>query len=218
MITAVLIAHTESRYGSEGVKFSLIGVTTVALVFTLLELMMWLYTAAETGCMLSQWFLNDTGSVTSAIIQEIFYICGFFQRAAEMHWSTAGTLKLLKVFFHSLYDPFIHCSHTTLTLPKPKKKNWGVQFVTNSKMYSSGIWCNIWTFISPPIGMSGQPAEWDAQQGGEKRGRTVSSSHTSLSNQSQIIWQLMLIQAAKTQFQEQYTADNPGFHSTGWRA
>lgn len=54
VITAVLIAHTESRYGSEGVKFSLIGVTTVALVFTLLELMMWLYTAAETGCMLSQ--------------------------------------------------------------------------------------------------------------------------------------------------------------------
>lgn len=72
------------------------------------------------------------------------------------------------------------------------------------------IWCNVLNFDSPSHrdGRANQ-LHWDAQQGGEKKGeeedqRPVSSSHTFPSNQSQIVWQLLLIQATQTQLHKLY--------------
>lgn len=72
------------------------------------------------------------------------------------------------------------------------------------------IWCNVLNFDSPSHrdGRANR-LHWDAQQGGEKKGeeedqRPVSSSHTFPSNQSQIVWQLILIQATQTQLHKLY--------------
>lgn len=113
-----------------------------------------------------------------------------FQRAGKgNHWSTTDTLTAGWSFPSSI-NPTA-CSHIKLT------------FTADSHTSSRVTWCNILTFISPPTGTAGQPAEWNAQQGGEKKRRrrrweAVSYSHTSPSNQSQIVWQLILIQATKT--------------------
>lgn len=147
--------------------------------------MMWLYTVAEIGRLLSKWFWSGIGTVTRTIIQEIFYICGFFQRAAEKPLVNRWHTEALKVFFHSLYVPFIHSSHTTLTLAETKK---GLVWPTLIQQ---------WYMMQQFLLLLPLPLEWLANQLSEmhcweerKGGRTVSSSHTSLSNQSQIVWHL----------------------------
>lgn len=100
-----------------------------------------------------------------------------FQRAAESHWSTADTLAAgwsfqKFVFLPPLYVPFTALTLTLAETQRKKKKGGGCSLWPSLSHVQQGLYdATFWLLFPLPLGQPGQPAEWDAQQGGEKRGR-----------------------------------------------